>query len=66
MKALMDTNILIDYLNGINAARDEIDRYETPLISAISWMEVMVGVTEEEQPSIRSFLSRFTQIANDS
>jgi len=27
MKALFDTNILIDYLNGIEAAREEIERY---------------------------------------
>lgn len=26
MKALFDTNILIDYLNGIEAAKDEINR----------------------------------------
>ena len=65
MKALMDTNILIDYLNGIAAAREEIGRYETPLISAITWMEVMVGAIDDEQPAIRSFLSRFTQVAID-
>jgi len=31
MKALLDTNILIDFLNGIEAARLEIKRYESPL-----------------------------------
>ena len=65
MKALLDTNILIDYLNGIDAAREEISRYETPLISAITWMEVMVGAIDDEQQAIRSFLSRFTQVAID-
>ncbi len=65
MKALIDTNILIDYLNGIDAAREEIGRYETPLISTITWMEVMVGAAGDEQASIRSFLSRFTQIGID-
>lgn len=65
MKALLDTNILIDYLNGIDAAREEISRYETPLISTITWMEVMVGVNEDEQQAIRSFLSRFTQVNLD-
>ena len=65
MKALIDTNILIDYLNGIDAAREEIGRYETPLISAITWMEVMVGAIEDEQQAIRSFLSGFTQVAID-
>ncbi len=65
MKALLDTNILIDYLNGIDAARKEIYRYETPLISPITWMEVMVGVNDDEDQSIRSFLSRFAQVNID-
>ena len=66
MKALLDTNILIDYLNGIEAAQEEIRRYEAPLISTITWMEVMVGVYEDEQQTVRSFLSRFSQIDIDS
>jgi len=65
VKALLDTNILIDYLNGIEAAHEEIRRYETPLISTITWMEVMVGVNEGEQQTVRSFLSRFSQIDID-
>lgn len=66
MKALLDTNILIDYLNGIDEAREEIDRYEAPLISTITWMEVMVGVVDDEQQAVRSFLSRFDQVSIDS
>jgi hypothetical protein len=62
MKALLDTNILIDYLNGIEAAKEEISRYETAMISTITWMEVMVGATEEEETLIRAFLSRFVQL----
>ena len=65
MKALLDTNILIDYLNGIEAAREEIGRYETLLISTISWMEVMVGVSAEDHQAIRSFLSRFIRVSID-
>jgi len=33
MRALFDTNILIDYLKGIGAAKNEIARYEKPLIT---------------------------------
>ena len=65
MKALLDTNILIDYLNGIDAAREEISHYETALISPITWMEVMVGVNDEERQAIRLFLARFTQVNID-
>ena len=43
VKALFDTNILIDYLRGIPAAREELDRYETRAISVITWMEVLTG-----------------------
>jgi predicted nucleic acid-binding protein len=62
VRALLDTNILIDYLNGIEAARQEIERYDSPLISPITWMEVMAGSSDEDQSTIRSFLSRFTQV----
>jgi len=62
VKALLDTNILIDYLNGIEAAREEIARYDTRLISTITWMEVMAGTTENEEATVRAFLSGFQQI----
>jgi len=65
MKALFDTNILIDYLNGIEAAREEIERYERPLISPVTWMEVMVGAQEDEEQPIRGFLQRFSQVPLD-
>ncbi len=35
------------------------------LISTITWMEVMVGVSEDEQQTVRSFLSPFSQIDID-
>lgn len=63
VKALFDTNILIDYLNGIDNARDEINRFESPMISPISWMEVMVGTKENQQKSVRAFLHRFSQVS---
>jgi hypothetical protein len=65
MKALFDTNILIDYLNGVEAAKEEISRYDNPMISPITWMEVMVGTSDVEQDTVRSFLSRFHQIDID-
>nr|VFJ88550.1 MAG: hypothetical protein BECKH772A_GA0070896_1000920 [Candidatus Kentron sp. H]VFJ90580.1 MAG: hypothetical protein BECKH772B_GA0070898_1001020 [Candidatus Kentron sp. H]VFJ96720.1 MAG: hypothetical protein BECKH772C_GA0070978_1000820 [Candidatus Kentron sp. H] len=65
VKALLDTNILIDYLNGEEAAREEIHRYERPMISTITWMEVMAGVEEDERRPVQSFLSRFSQVPID-
>ena len=59
VKALFDTNILIDYLNGIDAAATELQRYRDRAISLITWMEVMVGTTEEEIPAVKGLLSQF-------
>ena len=65
MKALFDTNILIDYLSGIDLARDEIARHDVALISAITWMEVMAGAKPAEEQTLRLFLKRFRVVAVD-
>ena len=60
MRALFDTNILIDHLNGIAAASKEIVRYRSPTISQITWMEVMAGAnSENERKTLRPFLASF-------
>lgn len=60
MKAVFDTNILVDYLNGIEEAKTELSRYKTRLVSVITQIEILVGVEdEEEQSAVRSFLSTF-------
>jgi predicted nucleic acid-binding protein len=60
--ALFDTNILIDFLRGISAARDELARYSDKSISIITWMEVMAGVSEGNRQATRAFLSSFNVI----
>lgn len=60
MNAVVDTNILIDYLNGSPEAQRELDIFDAVNISLISWMEVVVGAKEgEEESEIREFLRRF-------
>ena len=60
MKAVFDTNILVDYLAGIEAAKDELARYRIRQISIITVIELMVGAKEAgEEASIRGFLSSF-------
>lgn len=60
MKAVIDTNILVDYLNGLQPARVELSRYRHPIISLITWMEVLVGAHgAEEERMLRDFLVRF-------
>jgi predicted nucleic acid-binding protein len=54
MKALIDSVILIDYLQGLAKAKSEINRYSEPLYSIISWMEVLCGAeTEDEEASAK-------------
>ncbi len=60
MKAVFDTNILIDYLNGIEAAKAELARYRTRQISIVTFIEVMVGSQgPDEENAIRGFLASF-------
>lgn len=60
MKAVFDTNILIDYLNGIKNASQELSRYKIKLISVITYIEVLVGAEDKTEESvIRGFLSTF-------
>jgi predicted nucleic acid-binding protein len=60
MKAVFDTNILIDYLNGIEAAKIELAQYSIRQISVISFIEVLVGAKNPaEENAIRGFLGTF-------
>jgi len=43
MKAVVDTNILVDYLQGFAAAQDELAHYSAPVISLVTWMEILIG-----------------------
>ncbi len=61
MKAVFDTNILIDYLSGIELAKKELEKYQIKVISIITWMELLVGVEENshEEKVIKFFLNQF-------
>lgn len=65
MKALLDTNIIIDYLNGIAQAQTELSRHEQCAISVVTWMEVMVGALGELAEPTEQFLRRFECINID-
>jgi predicted nucleic acid-binding protein len=65
VKALFDTNILVDYLNAVPQARTELQRYTEKAISIVTWMEVMVGATGEVEDATRGFLSSFDVVALD-
>lgn len=65
VSVLFDTNILIDYLNGVKQARTELDRYSDKAISLVTWMEVMVGAVPETEKATRRFLSSFIKLPID-
>jgi predicted nucleic acid-binding protein len=63
MKALFDTNILIDYLSGVENARRELAHYRQKLISIVTWMEVQAGArSDAESDVIEMFLRDFTLV----
>lgn len=65
MRALFDSNILIDYLNGFPQAKKELALYEFRAISVVSWIEVMAGCEPEAEAATRSWLTSFELIALD-
>ncbi len=65
MKGLFDSNILIDYLRGIKEAAKEIERFKEKYISIVSYIEVLVGASQEDitlLESIKAFLNSFTLV----
>jgi len=62
LRALFDTNILIDYLNGVDAAKTELARYARPAISVISWIEVLAGTKPVVEAETRKFLAIFERV----
>jgi predicted nucleic acid-binding protein len=67
MKSVLDSNILIDYLNGVSESAETIAGLSTAIISRVSWMEVMVGsVQTPNEMLVRAFLEGFHIIEIDS
>jgi predicted nucleic acid-binding protein len=64
LNALLDSDILLDFLDGHAPAAREIARYRECCISIISWMEVMAGArTEADEDVRRGFLAHFRVVA---
>ena len=57
--AQFDSDILIDALNGIDAARIEIRRAGRKSISRISWTEVMAAADSRTLRAVEAFLGCF-------
>lgn len=66
MRALFDTNILIDYLAGREDAARELVRHADGLVSAITWLELLIGARDEaEEDVIKMFLRDFSVVEID-
>jgi predicted nucleic acid-binding protein len=60
MRAIIDSDVLIDYLQGLDKAKKELERYSKREISIVSWMEILAGAdTREDESACREFLSGF-------
>src|ERR1035437_5962355 len=61
MRAIIDGDVLIDYLQGLNKAKSELDRYARREMSIVSWMEIMAGAdSPAEEKACQGFLNSFT------
>ena len=66
MRALFDTNILVDSLYGVESAVAELERYEHVSVSRIVWIEFLVGAKSADWESRRrSLLSEFQLLEVD-
>ncbi len=65
MKALFDTNIIIDALRCHTKARAEIDAWPDAAISPITFIEVMAGALVRDIPLASAMLARFRLIDVD-
>jgi predicted nucleic acid-binding protein len=60
IECALDSDILLDFLDGHTPAAREIARYRECCISIISWMEVLTGArTETDEDVRRGFLTHF-------
>jgi predicted nucleic acid-binding protein len=62
VKALFDTNILLDFLKGSEAAHRELSLYSDRAISIVTRMEVLVGADVANEAALKSFLGKFAVV----
>ncbi|MGV7209306.1 PIN domain-containing protein [Oxalobacteraceae bacterium A2-2] len=53
VKVLFDTNILIDYVQGLPEARAEVAGYDDAVISVMNWMETCCRMTAQQKQDFR-------------
>jgi predicted nucleic acid-binding protein len=63
--ALFDTNVILDHIKGLEAARAELKRYDDRAISIITVIEVLVGTTPATEAAERALLGEFNVVPLD-
>jgi predicted nucleic acid-binding protein len=61
MIAVFDSNIVIDYLNGIEQARAELAQYKRAYISPITWIEAQVKAPQGMEDATRVVVNSLFQ-----
>jgi predicted nucleic acid-binding protein len=60
LNALIDSDVLLDFLDGDPAAAREIARYRECRVSIISWLELLAGAkTDADEEARHGFLAHF-------
>ena len=62
---LLDTNILIDVLRGEAVALSWLEQQQSPRISVITWIEVLVGCRDGEADAVQVWLESFPRLSLD-
>lgn len=63
MKAILDSDVLIDYLQGVPEAKVELARYRDPRYSMISFIELHCGARNPaESQAVEALLDSLTRV----
>jgi len=63
MKAVIDSDVLIDYLQGLPAAKEELARYRSPHYSIISFIELLCGAKNpHEKQAVEGLLGSMKKV----
>lgn len=63
MTSLIDTGVLLDYLSGLPAAKETLDRLPNSSISVLTWVELLALAPDAKAEYTRNFLRRFERLA---
>lgn len=65
VRAILDSNILIDFLRQVEPAVAELRGYDDIAISVVTWIEVMTEVEPDKQADTMRFLRRYSVLPLD-